>query len=131
MTAPDGRMRRLADCVAWMDDDLDEHVSQPYKDQPLAQDWARVAKAAGEVGEAIEALGAYSGQNPRKGVHGSPDDLLAELTDGALTCVYAIQHFTKDAEATIEILLSRAEYHVQRRKEQLRRTSDLEDPHEH
>ncbi len=106
MTAPDGRMRRLADCVAWMDDDLDEHVSQPYKDQPLAQDWARVAKAAGEVGEAIEALGAYSGQNPRKGVHGSPDDLLAELTDGALTCVYAIQHFTKDAEATIEILLS-------------------------
>ena len=131
MTAPDRRMRRLADCVAWMDDDLDEHVSQPYKDQPLAQDWARVAKAAEEVGEAINALIGYTGQNPRKGVHGSPDNLLAELSDGALTCVYAIQHFTKDAEATIGTVLSRAEYHVQRRKEHLGRTSGLEDPHEH
>jgi len=47
-----------------------------------------------------------------------------------LTCIYAIQHFTKDAEATMDILLSRSEHHVQRRKEQLSRTIDQEAPHD-
>jgi len=62
MIVPDTQMRQLADCIAWMDADLDEHVSQIYKEQPLAQDWARVAKASEEVGEAIDALIGYTGR---------------------------------------------------------------------
>lgn len=84
----------LAD--AW----LDGEVSQPYKDQPLAQDWARTAKAAEETGEAITALIAFTGQNPRKGICGTREQVLAELADSAVTCLLGIQHFTKSPAAT-------------------------------
>jgi hypothetical protein len=33
---------------------LDDAVSDSYKEQPLAQDWARIAKIAEEAGEAIQ-----------------------------------------------------------------------------
>lgn len=95
--------RMIVKCV---DATLDDQVSQQYKDQPLAQDWARVAKVIEEAGEAISELIAYTGQNPRKG--GPQEDrinmLLAELADAAMTPVYAIQHFTKNIEKTEEIL---------------------------
>jgi len=100
--------------VDWCDAHLDRNVSQPYKDQPLAQDWARVAKAAEEVGEAIDALIGFTGQNPRKGYYGSQDDLLKELADGALSCIYAIQHFTKDAPTTMRTLMGRSLQHKER-----------------
>jgi len=35
---------KLSDLIAWMDEYLDRDVAEAYKDQPLAQDWARVAK---------------------------------------------------------------------------------------
>ncbi len=105
---------RLKLAVELADAHLDGNVSQSYKDQPLAQDWARVAKASEEVGEAIDALIGYTGQNPRKGHYGSEDDLLRELADGALTCIYALQHFVKDAETALDILLLRSEYHIER-----------------
>lgn len=83
---------------------LDDGVSDLYGAQPLAQHWARVAKTSEEAGEAIEALIAWSGQNPRKP---RVDDfvgrakLLDELADVALTAILAIQHFTKDADQTM------------------------------
>jgi hypothetical protein len=91
--------------VKCVDQILDEKVSQEYKDQPLAQDWARVCKIAEEFGEAVSELIALTGQNPRKGKH--PDNLpslLEELADLALTPVYAIQHFTKDVYVTQQYL---------------------------
>lgn len=51
--------------VAEVDALLDENVAEVYKDQPLAQHWARVAKAGEEAGEAVDALIAWTGQNPR------------------------------------------------------------------
>ena len=83
---------------------LDGAVSDMYKDQPLAQDWARTAKVAEEVGEAIAALIGWSGQNPRKGVTHELKELLGELADCMVTGVLAIQHFTKDSESTLEIV---------------------------
>lgn len=85
---------------------LDENVSQVYKDQPLAQDWARACKEIEEHGESIAELILATGQNPRKGI--DPDArgrLLMELADRAMSCVYAIQHFTKDIDITEEIML--------------------------
>lgn len=102
--------------VGHVDAWLDRAVAQQYKDQPLAQDWARVGKMTEESGEAVAALidcwlrlkhleqECCTGQNPRKGVHGSQDDLLKELADMAVGAMYAIQHFTKDRDRTRDII---------------------------
>lgn len=105
--------------VEWMDADLDGEVAARYKGQPLAQDWARVAKVSEEVGEAIDALIGITGQNPRKGEYGDVNDLLTELADVALTGLYAIQHFTKDVDSTLDTLMDRARHHHDRRRKQL------------
>lgn len=93
-----------AETVQRVDTWLDHAVAERYGNQPLAQDWARVGKAIEECGEAISALIAWTGQNPRKGVCGTQDELLAELADVVLTAVLAIQHFTKDTTETAQVL---------------------------
>jgi hypothetical protein len=94
---------------------LDEGTSPLYKDQPLAQHWARVAKLVEESGEAIAELILATGQNPRKGTDISAyDRLLAELADAAMTGVYAIQHFTKDIDVTAGIMQSAQRKHQER-----------------
>ena len=100
--------------VGLFDRHLDEGVAQEYKDQPLAQDWARVSKVNEEAGEAVQALIALTGQNPRKGVTGTLGELLDELADTALTAIYAIQHFTKDEGTTRRIIEHKVVYHSQR-----------------
>jgi hypothetical protein len=106
----------LRGLVEWMDTDLDNNVADRYKEQPFAQDWARVAKVAEETGEAIDALIGWTGQNPRKGVYCAPENLHEELCDVALTGLYALQHFLKDGDKTMNALLARARYHRQRRE---------------
>jgi hypothetical protein len=86
----------VRDADRWLDGD----VAQPYKDQPLAQDWARVCKTVEEIGEAVTALIGYTGQNCRKGLQFSEDEMLGELADVVVTATLAIQHFTKDENAT-------------------------------
>ena len=101
--------------VIEVDEILDANVSDIYKQQPLAQDWARVAKVIEEAGEAINELILYTGQNPRKGEH--PERyarLLMELADATLTPIYAIQHFTKDIEITQAVLDTAAGRHLER-----------------
>jgi NTP pyrophosphatase (non-canonical NTP hydrolase) len=95
-----------------LDDWLDEYTSNAYKIQPMAQDMARVAKAGEEAGEAFEAFLGWTGQNPRKGVSKTLDDVLSELADVVLSGVLGIQHFTKDKEETKEILLKRLTYRL-------------------
>jgi hypothetical protein len=91
----------IPQAVKKIDEYLDAQVAERYKDQPLAQDWARVAKLSEEVGEAVSELIAWTGQNPRKGeTPASRARMLAELADVALTAVLAIQHFTKDLSET-------------------------------
>lgn len=90
----------IHDVDVWLDGD----VADTYQGQPLAQDWARVAKAVEEVGEAVAALIAFTGQNPRKGVCGTREEMLGELADVAMTAIFGIQHFTKDAGQTWEIV---------------------------
>lgn len=101
--------------VERVDEILDANVSQIYKEQPLAQDWARIAKVIEETGEAINELILYTGQNPRKGEH--PEQywkMLMELADTALTSIYALQHFTKDIAVTKEILRTTSARHLER-----------------
>lgn len=89
------------EAVALVDHWLDSAVADSYQGQPLAQDWARVAKVVEEAGEAIEALIAWTGQNPRKPRRvEARNELLTELADVALTAILGMQHFTKDAGQT-------------------------------
>lgn len=94
---------------------LDLGVSAVYGQQPLAQDWARVAKIQEEAGEAVAELILWTGQNPRK-----PQDpeararLLKELADTAMTAIYAMQHFTKDVLETTRILQDAQKKHYTR-----------------
>lgn len=101
-----GRIFNTLDASYIIDIDkwLDDKVSQEYKDQPLAQDWARVAKTVEEAGEAVNALIAWTGQNPRKGICGTKEELLNELADVAFAAIFAIQHFTKNYSRTDMIL---------------------------
>lgn len=96
--AAQGFWDEVTDVDDWLDGDWPE---SEYHAQPLAQDWARVAKIAEEAGEAVAELILSTGQNPRKGIdHAARDRMLDELADAALTAILAIQHFTKDAETT-------------------------------
>lgn len=100
-----------------LDEWLDENVAQEYKDQPLAQHWARVGKVIEELGETITALIGVTGQNPRKGVTHGWDDVVEELADTQITAILAIQHFTKDEEQTRQILEDRWNYRLRKMKE--------------
>lgn len=92
---------------------LDRQVSDQYKEQPLAQDWARLSKIGEEYGEAVNAFIGITGQNPRKGVFGSEDDVDVELVDVALTAILCLQHRTKNLDVTEGIIQSRLEYRMQ------------------
>lgn len=96
------------DRIAEIDEWLDSGVGARYQREPLGQHWARVAKAGEEVGEAIEALIAWTGQNPRKPQRDEAyDELLGELADVALTAILGMQHFTKDSDETMRLLWMR------------------------
>ncbi len=110
-----------------LDDYLDSQVSQPYKDQPLAQDWARISKIGEEFGEVIDAFIGTTGQNPRKGVFGSEDDVDNELVDVLLTAILALQHRTKDIHTTALIIRERLLYRMQKAGLEMPETkSDIE-----
>jgi len=59
---------------------------------PEAQAWARIAKVGEEHGEVVAAYIGAIGQNPRKGVTHTMDDVTDELLDVALTALAAVEH---------------------------------------
>lgn len=97
--------RDIAAITQWLDrsnpDDQHEHS-------------CRVLKIGEEIGEAQEVLAALPvaygravsayigmvGQNPRKGVTHTPDDLCMELADVAITALCAMAHFTRTGIGT-------------------------------
>ena len=103
------RPEHLLEVIRVVDDWLDSDMSPEYQAQPLAHDWARITKVCSEAGEVMDALSMSTGENPRKGVCATEDDLLGELGDAACAALFAIQHRTKDAGTTWSILLAAAE----------------------
>jgi hypothetical protein len=59
---------------------------------PEAITWGRLAKIMEEGGEVIEAYIGRTGQNPRKGVTHTTEDVLGELLDVAITALGAYEH---------------------------------------
>jgi hypothetical protein len=122
--------------VASIDLWLDGAVAVKYQNQPMAQDWARVAKITEELSEAMEALDSmtdatdedysrishiliplgksiadlilFTGQNPRKPENAEAfGAMLDEIADVVFTGILALQHFTKDAQMTRDILMGK------------------------
>lgn len=92
MTASDWNLfGDIADITAWLDE---SNPAGPHEDS------MRVLKLVEEAGEAAAAYIGMVGQNPRKGVTHTQDDLLKELADVAITALAAMQHFTQDEAVT-------------------------------
>jgi hypothetical protein len=82
---------------------LDSAQAPEYREQPLAQDWARVTKVCEEAGEVWKEQSRRTGENYRKGRCGSDEELLGELADTASAALCAIQHVTKDSDRTWDV----------------------------
>jgi NTP pyrophosphatase (non-canonical NTP hydrolase) len=92
--------------VEIVDAHIDAHTAPAYRAQPLALDWARVTKVCEEAGEVWKALSKMTGENPRKGVCGTRDELLGELGDTASAAICAIQHLTKNTGVTWAVVFA-------------------------
>lgn len=106
--------------VTTVDEWLDRDVQGQYKEMPLAQDWARIAKTTEELGEAIAEFILLTGQNPRKGQDNSSEQarkFMLEMADTAMTVIYGMQHFTKDSQLTEHYLKQAQAKHYYRATE--------------
>lgn len=84
---------RLMSLSEWIDE------SNAHRDKE-AQLWGRVSKVGEENGEVVAALIGATGQNPRKGVTHTTDDVAKELLDVAVTALAAVEHiFDNDGSA--------------------------------
>ncbi|MDQ0786630.1 MazG-like family protein [Streptomyces sp. B3I8] len=92
--AADGLWRSVDDLWTWL-----EAASPVGGREGLL---LRMLKLSEEVGEVAEAVIGAVGQNPRKGVTHTWDDVRAELCDVALTALVALRTLTPDARGTFE-----------------------------
>ncbi|MFD4562723.1 MazG-like family protein [Streptomyces sp. NPDC058469] len=67
----------------------------------------RVLKLSEEVGEVAEAVIGATGQNPRKGVTHTWDDVQAELCDVVITALVALRTLTPDTQEVFTRHLAR------------------------
>jgi len=67
----------------------------------------RILKLSEEVGEVSEAVIGVTGQNPRKGVTHTWDDVRAELCDVVITALIALRTLTPDAQEVFTRHLAR------------------------
>ncbi|WP_329409289.1 MazG-like family protein [Streptomyces sp. NBC_00704] len=67
----------------------------------------RVLKLSEEVGEVAQAVIGATGQNPRKGVDHTWEDVQAELCDVVVTALVALRTLTPDAPAVFARHLAR------------------------
>lgn len=87
----------LAALSRWIDD------SNAGRD-PEAILWGRVAKVSEEGGEVVAALIGATGQNPRKGVTHTMDDVVEELLDVVVTGLAAVEHITGNTGRSLHLL---------------------------
>lgn len=72
--------------------------------------WSRVAKAAEEGGEAMDALRGYLGENPRKGQINTLSDVIDELLDTAVAALGAVEHLTEHDGSALDRLENKIDY---------------------
>ncbi|MBO0802105.1 MAG: MazG-like family protein [Nocardiopsaceae bacterium] len=89
----------IGEIVGW----LDENSELP----PDTEKLLRIMKLTEEAGEVTQAVIGTMGQNPRKGITHSWDDVQAELCDVMLTAMVALATITPDARKAFDAHLAR------------------------
>lgn len=74
---------------------------------PDTEKLLRIMKLTEEAGEVTQAVTGTLGQNPRKGITHTWDDVQAELCDVILTAMVALTTLTPDARQTFQSHLAR------------------------
>lgn len=109
----------LADHIRVVSTWIDDTPANRSRD-PEAALWTRVAKVIEEAGEAVAALIGVTGQNPRKGVTHTINDVRDELLDVAVTALAAVEHIDGNTGSSVPAFL----VHVERRHDRLARLLD-------
>lgn len=75
----------------------------------------RVGKVGNENGEVLQAVEAWTGENPRKGIYGDVHQVIKELLDVATCALGAVEHLTGNhgeamdrLEAHVDFVFARA-----------------------
>jgi len=100
---------RLVTLSRW----IDEAPANASRDREAAL-WGRVAKVAEESGEAVAALIAATGQNPRKPATDGLGPVVEELLDVAVAALGAIEHITGHRGDSIDLLAAKVDRVVTR-----------------
>lgn len=98
---------------------ISQRLNKTYENKGLcseAIDRRRFGKLAEELGEVQEAYDGMVGENPRKGVWKTREDLLKELLDVAGGALAAYEHFDGHHGRALGALLKQADYVDQRLK---------------
>ncbi|MFI9804992.1 MazG-like family protein [Streptomyces sp. NPDC052301] len=98
------------DCAAalWPTvDDLWSRLEATQKHHGREGVLLRVLKLSEEVGEVAEAIIGATGQNPRKGITHTWEDVQAELCDVVITALVALRTLTPEAREVFERQLRR------------------------
>jgi|SRR6185437_6106326 len=64
----------------------------------------RLGKVNVEVGELGDAIEGWTGENPRKGVYATRDDVIKELIDCASAALCAVEYMTGDRGQSVDML---------------------------
>jgi NTP pyrophosphatase (non-canonical NTP hydrolase) len=64
----------------------------------------RVGKVSVEAGELADAIEGFTGENPRKGVYATRDDVIKELIDCASASLCAVEYMTGDQGLSVSML---------------------------
>jgi hypothetical protein len=119
MTLPRDLFADIAEINAWFEA---HNGPSPHEDamrvmkpgEEIAEAYEALALCSLAQGRVVEAYIGMTGQNPRKGVTHSLDDLLLELADVAISALCAIQHFAQDVQGTRNLVLRKSALGTQR-----------------
>jgi len=95
---------RIAAVSRWVDDSYPDDI-----DPELAMR-RRTGKVGNEYGETLDAIEAWTGENPRKGVTGTVNEVLKELLDTAVAALGAVEHLTGNRGESIDMLDAHIRY---------------------
>lgn len=96
--------RRMAAVSQWVDD------SYPSDIDPELAMRRRTGKVGNEYGEMLDAIEAWTGENPRKGVTGTVNEVLKELLDVAVAALGAVEHLTGNRGESLAMLDAKIDY---------------------
>jgi NTP pyrophosphatase (non-canonical NTP hydrolase) len=88
----------IRDLVTWLD------ATNGRDEQEIT---LRLMKLSEEVGEVVQAWIGVTGQNPRKGVTHTADDVQAELCDVIITAAVALGSISDDPASVLDAALAR------------------------